>query len=121
VKVVIDTNILFQFLKNKVDLLDYKIVIPDFILKEFIYKAKEYHVRNLDTFLKKLKENFEILETNYIFNKNADDLLIKLCKEKKFALLTIDKKLKKRALKEGIKVLNLRKGKYVEEDYLNLY
>jgi len=120
-KIVIDTNVLFQLLKNEIDFFGFEIVIPDFVIKEFKFKAKEYKIKNVDLFLKKVKERFKIENTNYQFNKNVDDLLIKYCKEKNYFLLTIDKKLKKRALKEGVKVLNLRKGKYVEEDLLILY
>jgi len=120
-KVVIDTNVLFQLLKNDIDFSGLNIVIPDFIIEEFVFKAKEYKVKNLDLFLEKLKKNFKIEKTTFSLNKNADELLIKFCKMNDYALLTIDKKLKKRAQKENIKIINLRKGKYVEEDYLNYY
>lgn len=121
-KLLIDTNILFQMLKNPVQIYGYKLVVPDFILKEFLFKAKEYKIKNVDLFIEKLKKSgVEILKTNYELNKNADELLIKLAKEEKLPILTIDKKLKKRAYKEGIVVRELIKGKTLREDLIDLY
>ena len=96
-KILIDTNILFQLFKKNVsidNLKGFELIIPDFIKEEFIYKAKENKLKNLDVFFENLNKNgFKFLETNYKLNKDADDLLIKLAKELNAYILTIDKKL----------------------------
>ena len=121
-KLVIDTNVLFQLLKNPINFFGYEVIIPDFIVKEFLYKAKEEKIKNVETFLKKLQNiGFKIVKTDYEFNKNADDLLLRFCKENNALLLTIDKKLKKRAIKEGVKIKELIKGKEIREDFVDFY
>jgi rRNA-processing protein FCF1 len=121
-KLIVDTNVLFQLLKNPIDLTGFEPIIPDFVIKEFKFKAKEYKIKNIDVFIEKLKKKgFKILNTNYKFEKNVDDLILKLAKEKNAFILTIDKKLKKRAIKEGIKIKELIKGKSLREDLLDLY
>ncbi len=126
-KILVDTNILFQLFKKNMDLsvlLGYEILIPDFIEKEFKYKCREYNLKNIDNFLSKLeKYGFKKVKTSYEFKKNADDLLLKMAKEEKAYILTIDKNLKKRAKKEGIRIKWVeKKGRiFNKEDVEDLY
>jgi len=126
-KILIDTNILFQLFKKNVsidNLKGFELIIPDFIKEEFIYKAKENKLKNLDVFFENLNKNgFKFLETNYKLNKDADDLLIKLAKELNAYILTIDKKLKRKCKKEGILIKSVeKKGRiFSKEDVEDFY
>jgi len=126
-KVLIDTNILFQLFKKNVNLdnlIGYDLIIPDFVEKEFLFKAEENKMKNVQHFLKNLENfGFRRVNTYYRFDKNVDDLLLKMAKEHKAYILTIDKELKKRAKKEGIKIKWVeKKGRvFNKEDIEDLY
>ena len=117
-KVIVDTNALILSAKFGVDLfselnrLGYeKVLVPGAVVKELKglsndLKGKEKTAVSVSlSFL----DRCEIVEGNGI----ADDIILKLAKEKGAAVFTNDKKLKERLLKEGVVVVIIRQKRYL--------
>jgi len=112
-KVILDTNLLLECVKNKVDIFDIKNIVDYDIytldksigeLEDIVRKKRGKNRDNAKLALQIIKERVKVIKTK---EGNVDDILVELSKEDIIA--TQDKDLKKR-LKGGIIIL--RQGKY---------
>lgn len=119
-RIVIDTNALIYAAESKIDLFSLlkgnKIIIPNLVLEELqlISKAAAKASDKKAAFLAlKIIENasFEAIQ----LSGKTDSAILKFAKAGDVAVLTNDAAFKKRLKQEGVKVLNIRQRKYVEE------
>lgn len=94
----------------------YKLIIPEFIIKELIglkkgSKGKNKIAAGIALQLAK-KEPFIIKKIPKLKNEKVDDALLRISK----VLCTNDKELKEKAKNKGIVVCYLRQKKYIEVD-----
>ncbi len=94
----------------------YKLIVPDFIIKELIGLKKVSKGKNkvaAGIALQLVKhEPFIIKKIPRLKNEKVDDALLRISK----VLCTNDKELKENARKKGISVCYLRQKKYLEID-----
>jgi rRNA-processing protein FCF1 len=115
IKIVIDTNFVtipFQF---KVDVYS---EIGRIINESYVLEFPKICLAELQK-IKQGKAALELMErkgvnfVNIPFKKNVDDSIIDYAKEKKATIATQDSLLKKKALKNSLSVITLRKKQYL--------
>lgn len=118
-QIIVDTNILMNSVKFKVDFFENlakfgKPVIPDFCIEEL--KKLESKHKEAKIALKIIKKiNIEIAKTSDSIKdiKMNDDRIIKLAKKTKSAVATNDEELIKRLKMKKIRVLRLKQKRYL--------
>lgn len=108
--VIFDTNALIYAVKNKIDLSEFKIVLPEAVVEEL--KSLERTLSGEDKIAVKvalkIAEKAEIVES-----KSGDDGILEVAKKLRVAFVTNDKELRKKAEKLGITVAYVKLGKIV--------
>lgn len=128
-KVILDTSILIYSVNLKLDLVTeikellegtQELIIPSAVLNELGRVASYSGKRGIEArialeiveeLLKKRVLNILNLDTKMSKLNDVDKLLIHLCKQLNAYLATADLKLKKEAVKRGVKVIYPRKSK----------
>lgn len=110
-KIILDTNIILYALRFKIDIFSELERICDFPYKICILDKTLEELRD-KTALELLKQkNVNIIKTSS--SENVDDLIVKLADEDTI-VVTQDKELKKRLKQKKIRVLIIRKKKYLQ-------
>ena len=120
-EVIVDTNALILSAKFRVDLfselngLGYdQVLVPKAIVRELMGLSKD--LKGLEKKAVNLSllflERCEIVE----IDGNADEIILKLAKQRDAAVFTNDKELKRKLKKEGIDVIILRQKRYLSLD-----
>lgn len=108
--VVFDTNALIYAVKNKIDLSDFKIVLPKAVFEEL--KDLERRLSGEDKIAVrvalKIAEKAEIVES-----EKGDAGILEVAKKMLSILVTNDKELRKKAEKLGIPTAYVKLGKIV--------
>ncbi|MCX8172427.1 MAG: PIN domain-containing protein [Archaeoglobaceae archaeon] len=110
---IFDTNALIYAIKNKVDLSNFKLVIPKTVLDELrdLEKSLSGEERGIIRIALKLVEKAEIFDS-----KKGDEGVLELAKKLGLGIITNDKELRKRAVKLGLAVGYVKFGKIVFQD-----
>ncbi len=121
--VFLDTNTLLFPLRYKLNITEAikielgsetKIMVPDFVVNEL---ERLYYLRKDPkySFALQLAKHIGIFKTKIKTTSQVDDALISLCLQKNAYLVTLDKKLLRKAIKKGIKTLQLKGKKAFKE------
>lgn len=125
--VILDTNALFIPLLFKIDLNEalyelidepFKIIIPDVCIKELeekIDNEKNPRLRNEIKFALAYSRNFEIYNSEeYPEGTDVDTIILREAKRKSAIVVTNDRKLRSRLIKNNIIVISIRGNKRLD-------
>lgn len=117
-KVVIDTNAFAMIEQFKIDLIEeIKKRVPNaeiVTIKKVIEELKNIKDKRASRYALELIKKEKIKEYDTKKEGKTDDILLEFATEKKAAVATNDKKLRKKCLEKGVPVIYMRKKQKIE-------
>lgn len=113
-RIIFDTNALLYAVKNKLDLSEFKILIPKAVINEL--KMLEEKLSGNEKIAAKIA--LKVVEkAEVIDSREGDEGIIEVARKFDCILVTNDKELRKKAEKFGIRTGYIKFGKVILSDY----